>query len=455
MSALGDTIVDALQELLRVLFSPVRSLIETHGDTVIRTVVGTPAPDAVFARPTNGPWPGLYDFYWETIIPLALLLWALSVALIIFLESTSVLFSGYHRAKLKRRAFSGLLGILAWWWVSAFALRLVGALGEFLVPSLADITLFETLSFSAMGALGVVLTLGADLLLFVLIAVIYFVREMALYLFVPLMPLLIAFWIPGVGPFAMVSGLMKRVAGFYVPFLFMTLPVAMLFRVGGVLGEGFSLSAGGFGAWLTALVIPILAVAAPLILFWQAGSVFSMTERLSKRVSAQQARGRGSGIHDTATSGGRGARNFARGVRGKDAVSAGGASASDRTRANRAGLRLRSRAQSVTGGLGGGSDATGDNGNDTEDRNGADGEQSTRTPRQRPSGTPTESRTSDRRDSSGTHTPDTRTETGENRDSTTDQSENEEADRRPDLFSTPAEREETTDSQDTDSERKL
>jgi len=43
------------------------------------------------------------------------------LGIVIFLESTSYLFGSYHRSKLKKRAFSGLLGILSWWWVAALA----------------------------------------------------------------------------------------------------------------------------------------------------------------------------------------------------------------------------------------------------------------------------------------------------------------------------------------------
>jgi len=133
--ALGDVIVDALQELLKVLFSPIEAVIESHGDAVLQTVVGTPHPDAVFSQPTNAVWPGIYEYYWKVIVPLSLSLFGLAIGIIIFLESTSHLFSGYHRSKLKRRAFAGLLGILSWWWIAALSLRFMDALAGFLVPT--------------------------------------------------------------------------------------------------------------------------------------------------------------------------------------------------------------------------------------------------------------------------------------------------------------------------------
>ena len=253
LDGLGDIIIGALTELLRILFSPIRSVIEDHGDALLDLVVGTPHPDSVFSAPTNGPWPNIYSYYWEAIVPLSLSLFGLSIGLVIFFESTSHLFSTYHRTKLKKRAFSGLLGILSWWWIAALSLRFIDSLAAFLIPSVSDISLFQTLSFTGMGVLGLVFTLSTDFVLFVLIGLIYLVRQLALYLFVLMMPLLIVFWIPGVGPFSLVAKFMRRLAGFYVPFLFMTIPVALLFRVGDLLGQSADFSATGIGAWREAL----------------------------------------------------------------------------------------------------------------------------------------------------------------------------------------------------------
>jgi hypothetical protein len=379
--ALGDIIIGAIQELLRILFSPIRTVIENHGDAVLRTVVGTPHPDSVFSAPSNGAWPRIYDFYWETMIPLTLTLYGLSLGIVIFLESTSHLFNGYHRSKLKKRAFSGLLGILSWWWIAALSLRFMDALAGFLVPSVSDITLFQTLSFSTMGVLGTVVALSTNFILFVLIGLIYLARHLALYLFVFLMPLLIVFWIPGVGPFALASKFMKKLAGFYVPFLFMTVPVALLFRLGDILGTSIGPSAGEFGAWLTALIIPLVAVASPFILFWQAGALFFIADRAARHVSAQKARGRLSRGRERLQSAKQGGKNFVRGVRDEPAVKSGGQyvlnSGDSRAHAtgqrlNTTGSRLREAitdgggdgGQGGSGGGGGGSTASTGSGGD-------------------------------------------------------------------------------------------
>ncbi|MFB6218079.1 MAG: hypothetical protein ABEH77_02700 [Halobacteriaceae archaeon] len=346
MSTLEEAIVAALTELLRVLFSPIEATIETHADGLVRTIVGTPHPNAVLGRPTNPPWPGIYDYYWETLVPLALFLWGLAVGAVIFLEATGHLFSGYHRAKLKRRAVAGLLGVLSWWWLAALSLRLVHGLTGVIVPSLADLSLFQTLSFSAMGVLGTVLALAADFVLFVLLALLYAMRQLALYLFVLLMPLLLVFWVPGVGPGAPVARFMRRLAGFYVPILFMTVPVALLFRLGDLLGESFGLSMAGLGAWLTGLVLPLLALFAPFVFFWQAGTLFFMLDRVSHRLSRDRAGRRSQRAVQAGQTSTRGGRNFVRGARGKPTVSAQGPPPwQTDSRAHRAGVRLRRAVQ--------------------------------------------------------------------------------------------------------------
>lgn len=370
LDGLGDIIVGAITELLRVLFSPIQSVIENHANALLEVIVQTPHPDAVFGPPSNGAWPTIYDYYWETIIPLSLALYGLSIGLVILLESTSHLFSNYHRTKLKKRAFSGLLGILAWWWIAALSLRLIDGLALFLLPSLSDISLFQTMSFSAMGAIGLVITMMADLILFVLIGLIYLVRHLILYLFVLMMPILIVFWIPGVGPFTLASRFMKKLAGFYVPFLFMSVPVALLFRVGGLLGQNAGFSATGIGAWLTALVVPFAAVASPFVLFWQAGAILFMADRAASHVSAERARQRTSRGRERVRQAGQSGRNFTRGVRNEPAVRSDGQTmlGSGDSRAHAAGQRVNDAGSRLSGvfrdggGDGGGAGGSGGSG---------------------------------------------------------------------------------------------
>lgn len=352
MSSFWDAFVDAIEEFLRLLFAPVESFVETFGNELIQLVVGTPAPNTVFTAPTNGPWPAIYDYYWSAIIPLSLALYGLMLAVVIFLESTSYLFGSYHRSKLKKRALSGLLGILSWWWLSALSLRFVDALTGFIVPDLSEIALFETASFAILGVLGVMVAQGVNLTLFLLLALVYTIRQLGIYLFVLLMPLLIVFWIPGVGPFTLVSRFMQRIAGFYTPLLFMTLPVALLLRIGELLGDSFSLSLGGVGAWLLALLIPVAALFAPLVMFWQAGALFFFADRASRHVSPGRAKQRVSRLREGSATATHGGRNFGRGALGKPAVNRDNQQLLDasRSRAHSVGSRVsqaRTRLQSA------------------------------------------------------------------------------------------------------------
>jgi len=324
MQSLGDVLVDSFERFLEKLAESVFGFVGDNVEALIDLIVSTPRPDAVFTAPTNGGWPSLYTYYWETIVPLSLLLWGLSLGVVIFLESTSHLFSGYHRTKLKKRAFAGLLGILAWWWLAAISLRFIDGLVEFLVPNLDSIGLFETVSFGAMGVAGITLAASLDLAIFLVLALIYLVRQMALYLYVLLMPLVIVFWIPGVGPFAPVARLMSRLAGFYVPFLFMAVPVALLFRLGEVLGESVTLSIGGFGQWLLAIVAPLIAVIVPFVLFWQAGALFFMADRAAQHSSRHHMRDRKETVENTGQRGKLSVTNLRRGLAGQSAIRASG-----------------------------------------------------------------------------------------------------------------------------------
>jgi hypothetical protein len=290
--SLSDVIVGALTDLLRVLFSPVSGFIESNGPALVRLVAGTPHPDAVFGQPTNSPWPDLYTYYWDSVVPLALLLLGAMGGVVVMLEATGTLFSGYHRTRLKRRWVAGLFGVLSWWWLGAFGLRLTSALARVILPDLSQVTLFETLSFSALGVLGLVVAMTVDLAVFLLIALVYLLRELLLYLFVLLMPLLIVLWIPCVGPFGPVASFARRLAGYFVPFLFMTVPTAGLLRLADLLGHSEASALGSLGLWLVALVIPLLVALVPVVLVWQAGTVFRTGQRVSRHMSLSSARRR-------------------------------------------------------------------------------------------------------------------------------------------------------------------
>jgi uncharacterized membrane protein len=194
-----------------------------------------------------------------------------------------------------------------------------------------------------------------------------------LYLFVLLMPILIVMWIPGLGPFTLVSQFVKRLAGFFFPFLFMTVPVALLFRLGELMGASSNLSMGGFGAWLVALVIPLIAVVSPFVLFWQAGALFFMADRASRHVSSERASRRAQGAKDRSQNGMQAAKNFGRGAGGKPPQKPDGQTmlGSGDSRAHAAGSRLNATATQVQSLF-----SQGEN----ESTSGGEGSRQTRTP---------------------------------------------------------------------------
>lgn len=346
-----DAVVSALEEFLAGLVRPVEGFIEDYGGTVIRIVLDTPTPSRVFAAPTNPPWVALYDYYWGAIVPVALLLFALAGSLVILLETTSGLFSSYHRAQLKRRTVVALFGVLSWWWINAFAVRLVDGLVAAIAPSLAELTLFEAVSFGALGLLGVVVSLATDFVLIGIVALLYILRHILIYFYTLLVPLLLVAWIPGVGPFRSVTGVVRQAAGLYAPLLIVPIPVALLFRLGQLLGESASFgSLDGFGAWIAALVVPFVAILAPFVLVWQTGRVAAAANMAVRNVSRERATARAGRLRDTGgtvasrgTQGVTGARNFARGARGELLTDVNGQYKleSGDSRAHAAGTRVR------------------------------------------------------------------------------------------------------------------
>ncbi|WP_229114800.1 hypothetical protein [Halapricum desulfuricans] len=341
---IGDIIIDALQSVLKVLFTPIKKIIQDSASAVVNLILETPHPNEIFGPPSNGVWPDLYVYYWDSLIPLVLFLYGATIMLVIFLQATSHLFGSYHRAKLIKRSFTGLMGILAWWWIAGLSLRFANSLTALLAPDLSSITLFETLSFGAMGVLGLVITLSVDLVLFGLLALLYFSRQVVLYLFVIAMPILIVFWIPGVGPMTLLSNFARRLAGFYVPFLFMTLPVALLFRLADILGNSFGLSAEGITAWLLALVIPFVAVLAPIIFIWQAGAIFFIGRQTASHTSRRQAANRAQTMRSGGQTTTHAGQNFSRGLQGQPAMTPDGQYVFDSgdSRAHAAGARVNS-----------------------------------------------------------------------------------------------------------------
>lgn len=333
-----DVIIGAFIGLIRTVADKLLHPITT-ANQAIGTLVDTPYPDSVFDRPTNGAWPKVYDFYWGMMVPLSLLVWGLAIGIVILLETMGHLFSGYHTAKLKRRSFIGLLGILSWWWLAALSLRFMSALTDVLMPTLGD-SLFEVVSAGVMSVIIYGFTAAVNLIIVLLLGIIYLGRHLALYMFVLLIPLLIALWVPGLGPFRPLAQLSAKLGQYYVPFLIMTIPTAMLFRVGELLGHSIGNGFTGFFAWIAGIIVPIFAVIVPLVLFWQAGLLFAVGSRVSRHMSAKRAINRTRNHVQVTRHGG---RNTVRGLRDEAPVRPDGQMLLDggEPRAYRSGRALR------------------------------------------------------------------------------------------------------------------
>jgi hypothetical protein len=100
---------------------------------------------------------------------------------------------------------------------------------------------------------------------------------------------------------------------------------------------------GGIGAWLAAIVIPIAALVAPLVLVWQTGRLALVVDQAARRLSVRQARSRASRTRAGATTAAHRGRNLVRGARGQPAQQTNGQAvfSSGPSRSHAAGQRVR------------------------------------------------------------------------------------------------------------------
>jgi len=118
--------------------------------------------------------------------------------------------------------------------------------------------------------------------------------------------------------------------------------VALLFRLGQLLGSSVTLSIDGVGQWLLAILTPLVAVISPFVLFWQAGALFFMADSASRHTSRDTGRARMEKVSTATDTTATGGQNFSRGLQGEPAVRSDGQAVlgSGDSRAHAAGARL-------------------------------------------------------------------------------------------------------------------
>lgn len=274
--AFVDGIVQAVREALSQgsdeLHASMQEMLDLAVTVTVRTPHPTPRDGFFFGEPTNEPWVSLYGYYTEAVLPVTILVIALAVAMILFTGIFGTFLTGYERSRAKRRLVVAFLFVLAWWGIGAFVLRFVDALAVAIAPEPSTVasTFRDTMTLNGHGTTTTAALTLLESLVMLLLVVWFFVRWLGIYALMLATPIGVAFWVVDVGPFAYLSRLIESLLTKFVPLAFVTVPAAIVFRVGELLFGNFDPAAEfgrGAGPFLFALGFPLLVLVVAYYMF--------------------------------------------------------------------------------------------------------------------------------------------------------------------------------------------
>ncbi len=256
---------------------------------VIDMIVGTPVPThnggdpAIIQRPDNQPWQTVYDSWLSIAVPIGLAEWGLMVLGVLF---SQVYISGsdaeLKRRELQHRTWKVLLGVLGSWAIGATILHIANATTHAIAPTADDVAgnlaVFAANGQSVVIAAILMWLLGATIFLFILLLLL--ARVAVVFTMMWGLPVLIPLAAIDVGPVAPLSKPARNIIDMFIPFAFLTLPMALVLKVGYLVVTGLNQSplvAGGlhfFGVnGMILLGFWIVAALSPLFVFHQAGRI--------------------------------------------------------------------------------------------------------------------------------------------------------------------------------------
>ncbi|MFP4188292.1 MAG: hypothetical protein ACLFR5_02660 [Halobacteriales archaeon] len=277
-TAFVDGIRNAAREVLAGGADSLHGTVQDMFELAVVVTVRTPFPQArdgfFFGQPTNEPWVSIYSYYTEAVLPVTVLILALAIAMILFTGIFGTFLTGYERSRAKRRLFVAFLFVLAWWGIGAFVLRFVDALATLIAPEPAAVA--DTFrGVMTVDGHGTVTTAALSLLeasVVIFLVAWFFVRWIGIYALMLATPIGVAFWIVDVGPFAYLSALIEELITKFIPLAFITVPAAVVFRVGELLFANFDPTAefgSGVGPFLLALGFPLMILVVSYYVFFK------------------------------------------------------------------------------------------------------------------------------------------------------------------------------------------
>lgn len=256
---------------------------------VIDMVTGTPVPThnggepAIIQQPDNQPWKTVYDSWLSLAVPIGLAEWAL---MILGVQFSNVFMSGAQaelkRRELKHRTWKVLVGVLGSWAIGATILHIANAVTQTVAPTAKNVS--ENLAVFAANVQGVALSavlvwvFSGTIFLFILLLLL--ARLAVIFTIMWGLPVLLPLAALDVGPVAPLSKPARGIIDMFIPFVFMTLPIALVLKVGYLVVTGLQesalISAGLTYSGLNSVILVgfwTVAAVSPLFVFHQAGRI--------------------------------------------------------------------------------------------------------------------------------------------------------------------------------------
>ncbi len=229
-------------------------------------------------RPTNAPMGTAYDMWFSKGLPIGLALWGFAM---ILLRLTTILPGGSaaaHRSKtLRQKGWFGLFFILASWIWAAVVLHLSQGLILAVAPEGADLVadLGSVGGNAAAASLGIVLVWLSSGVLFLLIALVFGLSWVAVFVFAPALPIFIALSLVDFGPLSIVAKVGEIGRDMFVTVAFLPFPTALVLGFGyPIINAARSAMPGatsivpGLGVYaLLTLCLWVIALLSPIMLF--------------------------------------------------------------------------------------------------------------------------------------------------------------------------------------------
>lgn len=307
--AFVDGIIAAVEEILLrgadMLHTSVLDVLPFAVGVTIRTPHPSPSGGLVFGQPTSEPWISLYSYYTEVVLPITLLLLVAGITIMMFSGTLGGLLSGYERSLTQRRLFLGFLFVFAWWAAGTLTLQFADGLATSIAPDVTTVAESFTSALDPGAASGgPVMRAGLtafEALVVLGMAFLYLLRWVGIYALMLGMPIAVALWVVNVGPFAYLSRIVEGLAAKFIPLAFVSVPVAVIFRVGDLLFSS-NVPIQGFGhpiaPFVLALGFPMMSIFVGYYVVFKTPSIRRMSREATPAVRETIEKGRAEPMGD-------------------------------------------------------------------------------------------------------------------------------------------------------------